>query len=64
MRKKYYITPAIELIDIETEYIIATSPGVGGSNNGEIEDEDDILSNKRQPVNTSWGSQNWNKDGE
>jgi hypothetical protein len=64
MHKKNYIVPTIELIDIETEYIIATSPGVGGSNNGEIEKEEDILSNKRQPMNNSWGSQNWGKDGE
>ena len=64
MHKKNYIVPTIELIDIETEYIIATSPEVGGSNNGEIEKEEDILSNKRQPMNNSWGSQNWNKDGE
>ena len=61
MSKKYYSAPTIEIFDVEAEHMIATSPpgiGVGGTGGGDdtiIDDENDILSNKRQP----WGTSPW-----
>ena len=64
MSKKYYSAPTVELFDVEAEHMIATSPsiGVGGTGGGddtEIDDENDILSNKRQPASSPWDSSNW-----
>ncbi len=66
--KKTYINPAIEVIDFATESLIATSnPNIGSGTTptpgGDVDGEE-ALSNKRQPMNNSWGSQNWGKDGE
>ena len=66
--KKTYIIPTIEVIEFATELLIATSPtpgiGTGTTPGGGVDAEEEGLSNKRQPMNNSWGSQNWNKDGE
>ena len=66
MMKKTYINPAIEVIDFATELLTATSnPNIGsGTTPGGDVDGSEGLSNKRQPMNNSWGSQNWGKDGE
>lgn len=58
--KKTYIIPAIEVIEFAAENLIAVSIGKG---EGDI-DGKEALSNKRQPVNTTWGSQNWDKKEE
>lgn len=60
MMKKTYIIPAIEVIEFAAEQLIATSIGTGTT----TVNAEDALSNKRQPMNNSWGSQNWNTDGE
>lgn len=60
MMKKTYIIPAIEVIEFTAENLIATSIETG---KGDI-DAGDALTNKRQPVNTTWGSQNWDKKEE
>lgn len=58
--KKKYIIPCFEVIEFSVENIIAASLETGDQ---EV-DGGDGFSNKRQPMNNSWGSQNWNKDGE
>lgn len=58
--KKVYLTPTLEILEIEAEMMIATSPGIG-SGEGE---ETNPLTNKRQPASNSWNSQNWGEDGE
>lgn len=60
--KKVYFTPTLEIIEMDAENVIAGSPGID-SGNGSVSGGGG-LSNKRQPVNNSWGSQNWDKDGE
>lgn len=53
--KKTYIIPAIEVIEIAAEQLIATSVGTGS---GSV-DADEALSNKRQPMGGTWSSDNW-----
>ena len=60
MMKKTYIIPAIEVIEFAAEQLIATSIGTGT----QTVNAEDALSNKRQPMNNSWDSQNWGEDGE
>ena len=58
MSKKYYIAPTIEIFDVEAELMIATSPSADVGS-GEIENPEDILTNKRQPASSPWDSSNW-----
>lgn len=58
--KKTYIIPAIDVIEFAAEKLIAASIGTGkGTVNAE-----NALSNKRQPANNTWDSQNWSEDAE
>lgn len=54
MIRKKYITPEVEVFDVELENMVAASLSIG---EGDIDEE---LSNKRKPVNNSpWDSSNW-----
>lgn len=55
--KKVYLAPTLEILEFETENVIANSPGV---NTGEGE-ETNPLTNKRQPIGGTWNSDNWNQ---
>lgn len=56
MIRKKYITPEVEVFDVELENMVATSPGLGFGE-GNLEGEE--CSNKRQPVSSPWDSSNW-----
>lgn len=55
MIRKKYITPEVEVFDVELENMVATSPDVG-LGEGDIETE---WTNKRQPASSPWDSSNW-----
>lgn len=56
MIRKKYITPEVEVFDVELENMVATSPPDLGVGDGDITEE---CSNKRQPVSSPWDSSNW-----
>ena len=64
--KKTYIIPSLAVIEMEAENMLALSVGTAKDGNGTTlkVDAEDALSNKRQPGGSTWGSQNWNTDGE
>lgn len=53
MIRKKYITPEVEVFDVELENMVANSLSLG---EGDITEE---CSNKRQPVSSPWDSSNW-----
>ncbi len=53
MIRKKYITPEVEVFDVELENMVAASLSLG---EGDIDEE---CSNKRQPVSSPWDSSNW-----
>ena len=60
--KKEYINPAVEILTLNLESIIADSLTQGETNNPFDPDGGDIeLSNKRQPLGGTWNSTNWNQ---
>jgi hypothetical protein len=56
--KKIYIAPKVGVIEFSAEHVIATSIKTGS---GKV-DAANALSNKREPAQNSWGSQNWSND--
>lgn len=55
MTKKLYIAPAIEVINMEAENMLALSVQTGnGTKNASY-----ALSNKREPAVSTWSSSNW-----
>lgn len=59
MIRKKYITPEVEVFDVELENMVATSPlkpGLGVEGDENYEDEE--CSNKRQPE-APWGKSPW-----
>ena len=53
--KKVYFTPTLEILEMEAENVIAVSIGSGSG------EEEQPLSNKRQPLGGTWSSDNWNQ---
>ena len=57
MTKKEYIAPAIMVIEMQTENMLALSFN-------ERAYEGTEMSNKREPAVSTWSSTNWNSDEE
>lgn len=57
MTKKEYIAPAIMVIEMQAENMLALSFD-------ERRYEDPEMSNKRDPAVSTWSSTNWNSDEE
>ena len=53
--KKTYITPAVGVIELSAEHVLAASIKTGS---GKV-DATHALSNKREQSNHSWSSDNW-----
>ena len=56
--KKIYIAPTMGVVELSMVHVLAASIGTGS----EQVNAASALSNKCEPAQNSWGSQNWSDD--